>query len=151
MFVVVLHLLNCSVMKKSGVNRVVWKRPRLTHNGPVRRSTVIDQIPFLAVARSLGKERLACLFLFPFSKIPVEVNLTTLIVFYRLLTGDLWSYDFYSGEFVVSPEPDTTVMTLDPKRHRYIILGSDGLWNMMPPKNAVNMCYSHDKMAVRTA
>ncbi|XP_029030353.1 protein phosphatase 1D-like [Betta splendens] len=102
-----------SVMKKSGVNRVVWKRPRLTHNGPVRRSTVIDQIPFLAVARSLG---------------------------------DLWSYDFYSGEFVVSPEPDTTVMTLDPKRHRYIILGSDGLWNMMPPKNAVNMCYSHDKM-----
>uniref|UniRef100_A0A3B3VQJ1 Protein phosphatase, Mg2+/Mn2+ dependent, 1Db n=1 Tax=Poecilia latipinna TaxID=48699 RepID=A0A3B3VQJ1_9TELE len=103
-----------SVMKKSGVNRVVWKRPRLTHNGPVRRSTIIDQIPFLAVARSLG---------------------------------DLWSYDFYSGEFVVSPEPDTTVMTLDPKRHRYIILGSDGLWNMMPPKNAVNMCYSHDKMA----
>ncbi|XP_057676384.1 protein phosphatase, Mg2+/Mn2+ dependent, 1Db isoform X2 [Corythoichthys intestinalis] len=102
-----------SVMKKSGVNRVVWKRPRLTHNGPVRRSTVIDQIPFLAVARSLG---------------------------------DLWSYDFYSGEFVVSPEPDTTVMTLDPKRHRYIILGSDGLWNMMPPKDAVNMCYSHDKM-----
>lgn len=62
--------------------------------------------------------------------------------------GDLWSYDFYSGEFVVSPEPDTTVMTLDPKRHRYIILGSDGLWNMMPPKNAVNMCYGHDKMVV---
>lgn len=102
-----------SVMKKSGVNRVVWKRPRLTHNGPVRRSTVIDQIPFLAVARSLG---------------------------------DLWSYDFYSGEFVVSPEPDTTVMTLDPKKHHYIIIGSDGLWNMMPPRNAVNMCYSHDKM-----
>lgn len=43
-------------MKKSGVNRVVWKRPRLTHNGPVRRSTVIDQIPFLAVARSLGND-----------------------------------------------------------------------------------------------
>lgn len=62
--------------------------------------------------------------------------------------GDLWSYDFYSGEFVVSPEPDTMVLTLDPKRHRYIILGSDGLWNMMPPKNAVNMCYSHDKMVV---
>lgn len=67
----------------------------------------------------------------------------------NLLTGDLWSYDFYSGEFVVSPEPDTTVMTLDPNRHRYIILGSDGLWNMMPPKDAVNMCSSHDKMVVR--
>ena len=46
-----------SVIKKSGVNRVVWKRPRLSHNGPVRRSTVIDQIPFLAVARALGTYR----------------------------------------------------------------------------------------------
>lgn len=78
-------------------------------------------------------------------------NLFPLIIISCVLTGDLWSYDFYSGEFVVSPEPDTTVMTLDPKRHRYIILGSDGLWNMMPPKNAVNMCYSHDKMVVRNS
>ncbi|XP_045075599.1 LOW QUALITY PROTEIN: protein phosphatase 1D-like [Coregonus clupeaformis] len=101
-----------SVIKKSGVNRVVWKRPRLTHNGPVRRSTVIDQIPFLAVARALG---------------------------------DLWSYDFYSGEFVVSPEPDTCVLTLDPNKHRYIILGSDGLWNMVPPQDAVSMCQDNDE------
>lgn len=78
-------------------------------------------------------------------------NLFPLIIISCVLTGDLWSYDFYSGEFVVSPEPDTTMMTLDPKRHRYIILGSDGLWNMMPPKNAVNMCYSHDKMVVRNS
>ncbi|XP_071778269.2 protein phosphatase, Mg2+/Mn2+ dependent, 1Da [Centroberyx gerrardi] len=101
-----------SVIKKSGVNRVVWKRPRLTHNGPVRRSTVIDQIPFLAVARALG---------------------------------DLWSYDFYSGEFVVSPEPDTSVVTLDPRKHRYIILGSDGLWNMVPPQDAISMCQDNDE------
>ncbi|XP_064880254.1 protein phosphatase 1D-like [Oncorhynchus nerka] len=101
-----------SVIKKSGVNRVVWKRPRLTHNGPVRRSTVMDQIPFLAVARALG---------------------------------DLWSYDFYSGEFVVSPEPDTCVLTLDPNKHRYIILGSDGLWNMVPPQDAVSMCQDNDE------
>nr|XP_005298862.1 protein phosphatase 1D [Chrysemys picta bellii] len=101
-----------SVINKSGVNRVVWKRPRLTHNGPVRRSTVIDQIPFLAVARALG---------------------------------DLWSYDFYSGEFVVSPEPDTSVYTLDPQKHKYIILGSDGLWNMIPPQDAISMCQDHEE------
>ncbi|NXX86858.1 PPM1D phosphatase, partial [Urocolius indicus] len=99
-----------SVINKSGVYRVVWKRPRLTHNGPVRRSTVIDQIPFLAVARALG---------------------------------DLWSYDFYSGEFVVSPEPDTSVHTIDPQKHKYIILGSDGLWNMIPPQDAISMCQDH--------
>ncbi|CAG06503.1 unnamed protein product, partial [Tetraodon nigroviridis] len=107
-----------SVIKKSGVNRVVWKRPRLSHNGPVRRSTVIDQIPFLAVARALG---------------------------------DLWSYDFYSGEFVVSPEPDTSVVTLDPKKHRYIVLGSDGLWNMVPPQEAISMCQNNDEAMVSEA
>ena len=42
------------VVEKSGVPRVVWYRPRGGHQGPVRRSTHIDEIPFLAVARSLG-------------------------------------------------------------------------------------------------
>lgn len=42
------------VVTKSGVPRVVWNRPRLGHKGPVRRSTPIDEIPFLAVARALG-------------------------------------------------------------------------------------------------
>ncbi|XP_005986880.1 protein phosphatase, Mg2+/Mn2+ dependent, 1Da isoform X2 [Latimeria chalumnae] len=101
-----------SVINKSGVNRVVWKRPRLTHNGPIRRSTVIDQIPFLAVARALG---------------------------------DLWSYDFYSGEFIVSPDPDTSVHTITPRKHKYIILGSDGLWNMIPSQDAISMCQDNEE------
>lgn len=32
----------------------MWNRPRLGHQGPIRRSTPIDEIPFLAVSRSLG-------------------------------------------------------------------------------------------------
>ncbi|KAH8387169.1 hypothetical protein KR093_005229, partial [Drosophila rubida] len=40
---------------KSGVPRVVWNRPRdPMHRGPIRQRTVVDDIPFLAVARSLG-------------------------------------------------------------------------------------------------
>lgn len=66
-------------------------------------------------------------------------------------TGDLWSYDFYSGEFVVSPEPDTSVVTLDPRKHRYIVLGSDGLWNMVPPQEAISMCQSNDETKVSEA
>uniref|UniRef100_A0ACB8ECB9 Uncharacterized protein n=1 Tax=Sphaerodactylus townsendi TaxID=933632 RepID=A0ACB8ECB9_9SAUR len=62
-----------------------------------------------------------------------------------ILRGDLWSYDFYSGEFVVSPEPDTSVHTLDPQKHKYIILGSDGLWNMIPPQEAISMCQDHEE------
>ena len=43
------------VVWKAGVPCVVWNRPRIGHQGPVLRSTHIDEIPFLAVARSLGK------------------------------------------------------------------------------------------------
>ncbi|XP_048857441.1 protein phosphatase 1D-like [Brienomyrus brachyistius] len=111
-----------SVMMKSGVSRVVWKRPRTTHSGPDRGGIIMDQIPFLSVARALG---------------------------------DLWSYDFCRGEFLVSPEPDVMVVTLDPRRHRYIILGSDGLWDMVPPQDAVTLCQAHDEalapFAVATA
>lgn len=42
------------VVAKSGVPRVVWYRPQIGHKGPITRSTPMDEIPFLAVARSLG-------------------------------------------------------------------------------------------------
>ncbi|XP_078680469.1 protein phosphatase 1D-like [Branchiostoma floridae x Branchiostoma belcheri] len=93
------------VMNKSGVNRVVWHRPKLSHTGPIRRSTQIDCIPFLAVARSLG---------------------------------DLWSYDYGSGDYLVSPEPDISVHTVDPRSDKFIVLASDGLWNMMSMQDACN-------------
>ncbi|GFO29692.1 protein phosphatase 1d [Plakobranchus ocellatus] len=94
------------VISKSGVPRVVWSRPKMNHKGPVRRSTHIDQIPFLAVARSLG---------------------------------DLWSYDYYTETYVVSPDPDVAVLPLDPTKHRCLILASDGLWNMLTPEESVNV------------
>lgn len=71
-----------------------------------------------------------------------------LLISHFSATGDLWSYDFYSGEFVVSPEPDTSVVTLDPRKHRYIILGSDGLWNMVPPQEAISVCQHNDESMV---
>ncbi|XP_069700977.1 protein phosphatase 1D isoform X2 [Periplaneta americana] len=92
------------VVSKSGVPRVVWNRPRLGHRGPVRRSTHIDEIPFLAVARSLG---------------------------------DLWSYNSELDQFVVSPEPDVGVVAVEVDRHRCLIFGTDGLWNMLSPNAAV--------------
>lgn len=70
---------------------------------------------------------------------------TTIQTHFLLCLGDLWSYDFYSGEFVVSPEPDTSVHTIDPQKHKYIILGSDGLWNMIPPQDAISMCQDHEE------
>ncbi|XP_075917680.1 uncharacterized protein LOC142915940 [Petromyzon marinus] len=37
--------------------------------------------------------------------------------------GDLWSYDFASAQFVVSPEPDVSAYRLDPGHHRYLASG----------------------------
>lgn len=54
------------MVTKAGVNRVVWDRPKLSHNGPLLRSTEVDHIPFLAVARALGE--------FPSNMKQVDVN-----------------------------------------------------------------------------
>lgn len=89
-----------------GVPRVVWNRPKMGHQGPVRRSTPIDEIPFLAVARSLG---------------------------------DLWSYNSQIDQFIVSPDPDCAVFTIDTLTHRCLIFGTDGLFNMLSPQNAVHI------------
>ncbi|KAF8791755.1 Protein phosphatase 1D like protein [Argiope bruennichi] len=94
------------VMNKAGVERVVWNRPRPGHKGPIRRSTPFDQIPFLAVARSLG---------------------------------DLWSYNYVKDEFIVSPEPDVKVISINPNMHRCVIFASDGLWNMLSTQCAVKI------------
>ncbi|KAK6620636.1 hypothetical protein RUM43_010929 [Polyplax serrata] len=99
-----IHQAGGMVVQKSGVPRVVWHRPRLSHKGPLTRSTHIDQIPFLAVARSLG---------------------------------DLWSYNADSDRFIVSPEPDVSVHHIDLSRDRCLIFGTDGLWNMLTPDEAV--------------
>ncbi|RUS86513.1 hypothetical protein EGW08_005705, partial [Elysia chlorotica] len=53
--------------------------------------------------------------------------------------GDLWSYDYYTETYVVSPDPDVAVLPLDPSKHRCLILASDGLWNMLTPEESVNM------------
>ena len=56
-----------------------------------------------------------------------------------LSTGDLWSYDYYKCQFVVSPDPDVSVQTIEPGRDRCMVLGSDGLWNMLSPGEAVSV------------
>ncbi|EDV34635.2 uncharacterized protein Dana_GF20849 [Drosophila ananassae] len=95
-----------NVAIKSGVPRVVWNRPRdPMHRGPIRRRTLVDDIPFLAVARSLG---------------------------------DLWSYNSRCKEFVVSPDPDVKVVKIDPSTFRCLIFGTDGLWNVVTPQEAVD-------------
>ncbi|XP_058447574.1 uncharacterized protein LOC131427976 [Malaya genurostris] len=113
-----MRIMSCGgkVVTKSGVPRVVWNRPRIGHKGPVRRSTPIDEIPFLAVARSLG---------------------------------DLWSYNSAVNDFVVSPNPDVSVIEIDPKKYKCLIFGTDGLWNVLSPKHAVEIVHAAEMDNIR--
>uniref|UniRef100_A0A336LTF7 CSON004120 protein n=1 Tax=Culicoides sonorensis TaxID=179676 RepID=A0A336LTF7_CULSO len=105
------------VVAKAGVPRVVWNRPKAGQKGRQLRNTKTDEIPFLAIARSLG---------------------------------DLWSYNSQTGQFVVSPDPDLRVYNLVPGKHKCLIFGTDGLWNVMSAQSAVQMVSnSHYSSRVR--
>lgn len=54
-----------------------------------------------------------------------------------IFAGDFWSYNSTSNKFVVSPEPDVSVHPVDIETFRCLILGTDGLWNMLSPSIAV--------------
>lgn len=56
-----------------------------------------------------------------------------------MFTGDFWSYNSALDQFVVSPEPDVLVYPVDVLRFRCLVLGTDGLWNMMTPERAVTI------------
>lgn len=69
-------------MVKAGISRVAWKR-YIMESG----KTHEQEIPFLAIARSLG---------------------------------DYWSYNTFTDDFIVSPDPDVGVVEIDPSRFRYL-------------------------------
>ncbi len=57
----------------------------------------------------------------------------------------MWSYNWKQDEFVVSPQPDVSVLEIDVHSHRCLILGTDGLSNMLSPQDAVNSVYFAEK------
>jgi len=48
--------------------------------------------------------------------------------------GDFWSWSEQTQKFVVSPHPDVSVHPLDLTTQRFIVVASDGLWNVMSPQ-----------------
>lgn len=61
------------------------------------------------------------------------------------IAGDLWSYDHEIGEFIVSPEPEISVIDYDPEFHKFIILASDGLWGVMNAQEAVKIVSEYEE------
>ena len=61
-----------------------------------------------------------------------------------LWVGDLWSFDYYRGEFIVSPVPDVQVHKILPG-DKFVVIATDGLWGVMRPHEAVKFVHNFDK------
>lgn len=61
--------------------------------------------------------------------------------------GDLWSVT-KDHEYLVSPVPDVYVHYFDLTKDKFIILASDGLWNMLKPQETVETVYQLCKSGV---
>ena len=74
-----------------------------------------------------------------------EVDLIPFLSVSRSL-GDFWSFNPRTKQFVVSPKPDVHVHPLNPDEQKFIVIATDGLWNVMSPKEVVEFIwdYEHD-------
>ena len=58
--------------------------------------------------------------------------------------GDFWSFNPRTNSFTVSPKPDVHVHPLNPKVQRFIVIASDGLWNVMTPDEVVQFIWDYE-------
>lgn len=58
--------------------------------------------------------------------------------------GDFWSYNSRSGQYTVSPVPYITDFPLNLHEQKFIVLASDGLWNVMTPSDVVDFINEYD-------
>ena len=107
-----------NVLCKGGVHRVVWNRQKFLHSST--NGTRHDQ-----------------------TKTTLEYEQIPFLAISRAL-GDLWSFNRETNLYSVSPEPELTVIEIDPNKHRCLILASDGLWNMITPEVAVEIVRNCD-------
>ena len=59
--------------------------------------------------------------------------------------GDFWSFNKKTQKFVVSPNPDVQVHSLDLSTQKFIVLASDGLWNAMTPQEVVDFVWAYEQ------
>ena len=59
--------------------------------------------------------------------------------------GDFWSFNPRTGKYIVSPAPDVFVHQMDLSQQIFVVLATDGLWNIMSPKDVVNFIYDYNK------
>ncbi len=62
--------------------------------------------------------------------------------------GDFWSFNPRTEKYTISPEPDVSAIPLDLSVQKFVVIASDGLWNVMSPNEVVSFIdeyQSHDE------
>lgn len=114
------------VKSKIGVHRVVWRRPLLVPylNQPVWAPT------FSFEEKHDDEDKINSIHTYPVEESLVTSYQTIPFLAIARSLGDFWSINPYSGQYIVSPEPDVSCRPID-KNDKSILLATDGLWNVM--------------------
>ena len=70
---------------------------------------------------------------------------TSMLLQFSTSTGDLWSFNYYRNEFIVSPVPDIRVYKITPGMEKFLVIASDGLWGVMRVEEVVKFVHNFDK------
>ena len=73
-------------------------------------------------------------------ELPSQSSFPQLNITQRL--GDLWSITNNEGSYLISPVPQISVHNLDPSIHKYIIMVTDGVSNVLNPQECVELAHN---------
>ena len=62
---------------------------------------------------------------------------------------DFWSFNLRTQKYTVSPEPYVEAIPLDLSTQKFLVIASDGLWNVMSPDEVV--FFIENKYLIETA
>lgn len=116
------------VKSKIGVHRVVWRRPVLNKDLDAKLLACPKPPDFDDCLNQISS--------YPVSESLVESYQTIPFLAIARSLGDFWSINPYSGQYIVSPEPDVACRPISPN-DKCILLATDGLWNVMNSLQAV--------------
>ena len=71
-----------------------------------------------------------------------EINRIPFLSVARSL-GDFWSFNSRTEKYAVSPNPDVSVIPLDLSVQKFVVIASDGLWNVMTPNDVVSFIHDY--------
>lgn len=62
--------------------------------------------------------------------------------------GDFWSFNNDTKKYTVSPEPDVFDIPMNLALQKFVVIASDGLWNVMTPNEVVRFIHDYQSKEI---